>query len=182
LKPCNDFHHTHEELIMSIRRIAFAAVALALAICTGSAEAASVTYVFVEGSTAPNPGTIGGIFVIASPPASATSGWSGTGSDVLSYQITDPAIGAVGFYTPETALTLSSSTGAELDGGEIVAFMGAYGSRTAFSTGHLQGSNASVTGTFVLAASVPEPSSLVLAGTAALAGLAVWARRRRAPR
>jgi hypothetical protein len=31
-------------------------------------------------------------------------------------------------------------------------------------------------------ASVPEPSSLVLAGTAALAGLAAWARRRRAPR
>ncbi len=33
-------------------------------------------------------------------------------------------------------------------------------------------------GTFVLTP-VPEPSSLVLAGTAALAGLGAWARRRR---
>ena len=37
-----------------------------------------------------------------------------------------------------------------------------------------------VAGSVVVGTAVPEPSSLVLAGTAALAGLGLWARRRRA--
>jgi PEP-CTERM motif len=180
-KPRNDFHDTYEEFILSIRSIAFAVVALALAICTGSAKAASVTYDFIEGSTAPNPGMIGGIFVIASPPASATSGWSGDYTDVISYQITDPSIGMVGFYTP-TEGTVSSSTGAELDGGGIGSVLGANvtNSKANFAAGTLNSSGHTLAhGTFVLAAAVPEPSSLVLAGTAALAGLGLWTRRRR---
>jgi hypothetical protein len=35
-----------------------------------------VTYDFIEGALAPDPGTVGAFFVFASPPASATSGWN----------------------------------------------------------------------------------------------------------
>jgi PEP-CTERM motif len=158
----------------------------AIVLCAASASAGSVRYNFIEGSPAPDPGTVGAFFVFASPPASATSGWNISNvADVLDFEITDPKISTVGSYLKNGILDppIVSNDGTSLD----------QGGYTASGPGNLivevdLGPNAGQTlvlglmeaaGDFVLApAAVPEPSSLILAGTAALAGLGCWMRRR----
>jgi hypothetical protein len=165
---------------MSIRTAALAAV---LALCAAPARAGSLTYDFIEGPTAPHPGTIGASITFTSPPASPDSPWlTGTHADVLDFQILDASIAPIGSYIISFVIAnpIVSLSGPDLDGG---AFQG---TGPAGVTGllslvlHLDrliGPNAPVDGDFVVAP-VPEPSSLALAGIATLAGLGAWARRR----
>ena len=147
------------------------------------ANAGSVTYDFIEGPSAPDPGTVGAFFVVASPPASATSGWStSNAADVLELEITDPKIGPVGSYLTGIVVELISLDGKFLDAGFYIAGNAGTG-LVQFEIGvgpngtTIDGPTGEATGQFVLA-TVPEPSSLLLAGTASLAGLGLWARRR----
>ncbi len=173
------------EITLNIRCIALAAV---LALSAGAARAgSSVTYNFIEGPHGPNPGTVGGILTFASPPASDTAGWSTDSlADVLSFQITDPALGS-GFYTPTDITTVVSTTGAALNSGSVKDLgMGGHVNAAAFfgdgPVGGFLEARSYTTGAWVAASSVPEPSSLVMAGIASTAGLGLWARRRTAGR
>jgi hypothetical protein len=171
---------------MSIRPIALAAV---LALGALQAQAGSIAYNFVEGGAfAPHPGMIGATLTFDVPPASPDSGWTASAPDVLSFIILDSAIAPVGSYTVTGGYAVSL-TGAMLDAGVIQASTGGITIATIPSSapgvsfveitaGGQGGSN----GDWLLAnASVPEPSSLVMAGIAALAGMRVWMRRRRPP-
>lgn len=174
---------------MNIRAIGFAAV---LALCTASARAGSVTYDFVETGAGGvgTPGLIGAILTFASPPASPDSTWTtALSSDVLGFQFTDSAVAPVGSYAPFVVIVVGSDAGTTLDAGTISGQMGSNVVATQILFGDIGNSNIQYIGhgtptpfygDWVLAAaSVPEPSSFVLAGTAALAGLGLWARRRR---
>jgi hypothetical protein len=155
-----------------------------LVLGAASASAGSITYDFVEDSGGPNPGTVGGFFVFASPPASATSSWSTSNpADVLDFEITDPKIGPVGSYLgfPAFVGPISSNNGTSLDAGAYLAENAAGNLGLTVQLGPAPLADEIVvaqniaTGNFVL---VPEPSSLLLAGTATLAGLGFWVRRR----
>jgi hypothetical protein len=177
---------------MSFRRLSLGALALTL--WAVPAQAALVTYHFIEGAEAPNPGRVGAILEFASPPAFPDQSWeidSGTDS-ILSFRITDSAVAPVGSYTPSFAERVTSSTGARLDSGNIVGDMmtgqGTVQAET-FISGLPGGDILEMVGVgggfqphgdwvLAVAAAVPEPSSFLLAGTAALAGLGVWVRRR----
>ena len=65
------------------------------------ALAGTVTYGFVEGTGAPNPGEIGATITFLSPPASPSTEWSTTyASDIFAVQIIDPRLYSNG-YTGE---------------------------------------------------------------------------------
>jgi PEP-CTERM motif len=157
----------------------------AFVLCAVSASAGSVTYDFIEGPDAPNPGTVGAFFVFASPPASAMTGWSTNNTaDVLNFEITDPKIGQVGSYTIGSVFVdpVVSQNGTSLDNGQYLSFSNIPSALVLVILGSTPNSDriqngVTTTGNFVLAP-VPEPSSLMLAGTAALAGLGCWMRRR----
>jgi hypothetical protein len=169
-------------------RLRLSLCAVLLAVCAVPARAASVTYNLIEGPDGPNPGTVAAILVFASPPASPDSAWTTTGiGDILSWEIIDPAGAPAGSYAPFTLTEgFSSPTGATLDQGDLTAHMGSQSVFVAASPaagndrigplGTTRGEP--IAGDWVLAAAtVPEPSSAVLVGTAALAGLAAWPRR-----
>ena len=70
-----------------------AVVALTLASASNPSQAGSVTYDFVEGTGAPNPGEIGATITLSSPPATPSSGWTtSVSSDILGLQIIDRAV------------------------------------------------------------------------------------------
>ncbi len=157
--------------------------AAALILSAGPARAASVTYDFIEAAGSPNPGTVGAFITFASPPAEPNMGWTLSAlTDILAVQVTDSAIGPVGAYTPSGFVGVGSATGALMDFGAIETTSPAgdgftFAGQSTPGLASIDGLGKFNPGTFALA--VPEPSSLVLAGTAALAGLGAWARRRR---
>lgn len=169
-----------------MKQLVFVAALLGLLSVAGRAEAGSVSYDFIEGTGAPHPGTIGAIVTFASPPASATAGWSTTNnSDVLSFEILDSAIGPVGYYglLHLEGSTVGSDTGFTIDTGEIIGQMGSIGLQASFnspldgSPSRLRVSMGNKPGVFQVA-SVPEPSSLVLAGIGAIVAAGYGLRRR----
>jgi hypothetical protein len=167
---------------MSIRAATLAAV---LALCAAPARAGSLTYDFIEGPGSPHPGTIGASITFASPPAEPNSFWATFHTtDVLDFQILDASIAPIDSYMTNFIIpsTIASDNGQDLDSG---SFFGRGPNFTGVSVLLFSGPNQDaivapnnvVTGDFVVA-SVPEPSSLALAGIATLAGLGAWARRR----
>ena len=177
---------------MNMRNIVLTVV---LAICGASAQGGTVTWQFVESSGGSGAGTIGGLLTINSPPVDVTPGatWTVTNSsDLVDLTVLDSAIGPVGTYN--VGLNIASileGVGPDFINVHEVSGSNAAGD-TAFSniSGTLNDSNLGVglvnggggeaNGNWVLVpASVPEPSSLVLAGIASLAGMVgTWARRR----
>jgi PEP-CTERM motif len=162
--------------------------AMSLALYAGAAMGGSVTYDFIEETGSPNPGMLGGLLTFSSPPAFPNSFWTtSSGADILGFQITDPAIGPVGSYLSglEFIVPIASSDGTSLTQGDLVGINSGVAKAEAFMNPGFDNSMLNSTlltgfGQWVLASSVPEPSTLVLAGCAAAAGLGVWARRRRA--
>ncbi len=175
---------------MSVRTVALTIV---LALCAASCQAGTVTWQFVESSGGSGAGTIGGLLTLISPPVDLTPGtsWTATTPDVVNFQVLDSAIGPVGTYN--LSLNVASilegigpnfvnvhEVSGENAGGDV-AFSNISGTLNASDLGvglAGGGSGINANGDWVLVASVPEPSSLVLAGIAAFAGLGVWARRR----
>jgi hypothetical protein len=169
---------------MSIRRIAVAVAVLAC-FAVPARAGSIVTYDFIEGLNSPNPGTIGAILEFKSPPASPTAGWSTSNpSDIVSFQITDAAIGPAGAIGSVDILPFITSTaGTGLDIGIVSGVVDGIAVLTAVVTSGTGVSKmfatASAGGDWFLATqAVPEPSSMFLAGIAAAAGLGAWARRR----
>ena len=77
---------------MSTIRIAFAVI---MAFFVSSAHAGPVTYFFIEGSNAPEPGLIAAGLTFASPPASQNEFWTTAEStDILTLQILDVVVSA----------------------------------------------------------------------------------------
>jgi PEP-CTERM motif len=204
--PCNDLHHTYEELIMILSRIAFAAVVLALAFCVGSAGAGTITYT----ETAVGSGSLGGvnftdaaITLVAVADTANVTGSSGDYSVNNTSMTVDVAGVGSGTFTIPTVSYFYSGYGSYFDDNGEDNILGvnppglSYDLQTSLAT--VSGTTsinyyvtfATSAGTFHLTstesngtyqatlAAVPEPSSLVLAGTAALAGLGLWTRRRR---
>jgi hypothetical protein len=180
---------------VSIRSVSIPALALTLSMALGvvhPCDAGSVTYDFIEGAGAPNPGTVGGILTFASPPASPDTSWSTSSvADVLDFQITDKKISAVGSYNLNgSPPTVTSLTGARLDSGNVYGFFisGGYTIDATFSTNPGQSiivgyglAAPSTPGDWALAtAVVPEPSSLVMGSIsiALMGGIIVLKRRR----
>jgi hypothetical protein len=180
---------THKEVGMSIRPMVLTVV---LALCAASAHAGTVTWQFVETTGGSGPGTIGGLLTLNSPPIDLTPGveWVAITGDAVDLQVLDPVIGPVGHY--DLVLTVDS----ELEGigpsfisiDTVITGLNAtsdvaFTEITAVSdlgVGTAAGGGPVAFGDWVLAsAAVPEPSSLALAGTAALAGLVLWSSRRR---
>jgi hypothetical protein len=162
-------------------------VAAILMISAVPARAGSVVYAFIEASTAPHPGQAGAILTFASPPALPDAGWTASSTaDILAFQVIDSAIAPAGFYTPDLAATVVSSTGAMLDAGSIIGGLNHIAIQTAIDSGpgqslivNLQvGTGVGGDWSLALGQAVPEPSSLFMAGTAAAVGLAVASRRR----
>jgi hypothetical protein len=160
-------------------------VALTFAPASNPCQAGSITYNFVEGSGAPNPGEVGATMTLNSPPASATSSWSITNaSDISNLQIIDSALFPTGFTGALSSGLLEqplvSASGARLDSGVLVfnfpptlVLITTFGSsETGFFT--------AFTGNEVVGIwAVPEPDSAVLAGIASAIGLALAAFRKR---
>jgi hypothetical protein len=84
--------------------VALAVAALSLAPAGNPCQAGTVTYDFVEGIGAPNPGEIGATITFFSPPASATSNWmTSEASSIDNIQILDSGLfldGFTGALTP----------------------------------------------------------------------------------
>jgi hypothetical protein len=176
---------------MSVRIIVLTVI---LAVCAGSAQAGTVTWQFVETTGGSGAGTIGGLLTLNSPPVDLTPGvsWTATTPDLVDLQVLDPVIGPVGSY--DLGLNVASileGIGPNFVNVHEVSGQSAAGD-TAFSNineapglsdlgvGLVGGGGGDAFGDWVLApAAVPEPSSLVLAGSAALAGLGALALRRR---
>jgi hypothetical protein len=164
-----------------------------MAICAGSAQAGTVTWQFVESSGGSGAGTIGGLLTLDSPPVDLTSGvhWTATTADVVDLTVLDPTIGPVGSYDLNlNVASILEGIGPNFVNVHEVSGQNA-GGDVAFSNisdvlnasnlgvGLATGGQGLANGDWVLAAaSVPEPSSLVLAVSAAIAGLAARARRR----
>jgi hypothetical protein len=165
------------------RLVAAAALVLAL----GAAQARADHVFTLSGVTFDDGGTATGTFTTDSAL-----------SNLVTYDITTSGGTLAGFeYTPAT--TISSSTSlpgilvfstASLDHLIEITFISPGLTTTGASilVGQFDsfeqvpgGDHRQIlAGGSVIEAGVPEPSSLVLAGTAALAGLGLWARRRRA--
>ncbi len=165
---------------MNVLRIS--AVVILLACLAVPANAGSVTYDFIESGGGSLTGGIGAVFVFNSPPASSTAYW-GTYNlgDVLSFQVLDPDLSNPGAPTPLLSIAVESFTGASLDQGNFSAL----NSDGAVLNGFFNGPESVITAIGApvfggwVAASVPEPSTLVLSGIAAIAGLGACARRRK---
>jgi PEP-CTERM motif len=171
---------------MSIRPIVFAIV---LALCTAFAQAGTVTWQFVETTGGSGAGTIGGLLTLNSPPVDLTPGvaWTATTPDLVDLTVLDPEIGPVGSYNLSlNVASILEGLGPDFVNVHEVSGQSAAGD-VAFSNineapglsdlgvGLAGGGGGDAFGDWVLApASVPEPSSLVLAGIAALAGLGAW--------
>ena len=156
----------------------------AFVLCAASASAGSLTYNFIEGSSAPNPGEIGATVTVLSPPAIATAGWTTDNpADVLSLNIIDSSLFPSGYTGPmfvdALALNLVSLTGSNID--DAVLQSTTQNLAVAISTtatGFNDPNSNYIAGAWLASAAVPEPSSLLLAGTAGLAGLAGLGRGR----
>jgi PEP-CTERM motif len=172
---------------MTKRFSTFCVLAVTFIYCGSSTHADSITYDFIEKGTT----TVGATMEFASPPASATASWTAPDdSALLSLQITDPAIATVGVYpSVNFMLEVASDDGSALDEGTIAAFslttslylfIGASpGSDSIESFLISAGSQIETFGDWKVATSaVPEPSSLMMAGTATAVGLGALARRR----
>jgi hypothetical protein len=171
---------------------ALALVVLAVPFAPASfpCQAGTVTYEFVEGSGAPNPGEIGATITFLSPPASPTSFWGASIlADYLGVQINDPDLfpsGTTGVIVPVLIQQpVYSETGATLTGGAL-QFPGGlqifFPASSGFSPQSLFISHPlehNVSGTWNVLASVPEPASAVQAGIAVVIGLALAAFRKR---
>jgi hypothetical protein len=168
--------------------VALAVVALTLAPASNPCQAGSVTYEFTEGSGAPNPGEIGATITLESPPASPSSTWTITSSqlsDIINLQIIDRTLFLNGFtgafVTSSIPVSITSNTGQFIDAGVVLSHTQTqeieFGTTsTIFEPGADQNI---VTGTWTALASVPEPASAVQAGIASAIGLALAAFRKR---
>jgi hypothetical protein len=178
---------------VSIRSISLAAV---LSLCAAPAEAATATWQFVESNDGA-PGIIGATLTLNSPPVDLSPGvaWTATTADLVDFRILDPGLGPVGPY--DLSLNVASILEGigpdfvnihEISGQDAsgdVAFSNIDGSPGVSDLGVALASGGfnDVSGDWVLVtSSVPEPSAMAMAGTAVLAGVGVWARRRRACR
>ncbi len=163
------------------RLVAAAALVMAL----GAVEARADHVFTLSGVTFDDGGTASGTF-------STNNALNG----LVSYDITTSGGTLSGFeYTPATSSSSSTSlptilvfetasldhliqltfTGLTVAGSPILI-----GQFDSFEQDPTSAHRQVLAGSVVGAAAVPEPSSLALAGTAALAGLGLWARRRRA--
>jgi hypothetical protein len=173
-------------------RIYSISLAIFLALCAASAEAGPVTWEFVEFSDG-GAGTIGASMTLNSPPVNLTPGvsWTATTADLVDFRILDPNIGPVGPYDIDlNVASILEGVGPnfvnihEISGQNAsndVAFSNINGAlhESDLGVSLAGGGSATVNGDWVLRpASVPEPSSLALAGIAAMAGSGAWVRRR----
>jgi hypothetical protein len=173
-------------------RICWIVLAIFLALCAASAEAATVAWEFVEFSDGGS-GTIGASMTLNSPPVDLTPGvsWTATTAALVDFRILDPNIGPVGPYdiNLNVASILEGVGPNFVDIHEIsgqnasndVAFSNINGAlhESDLGIGLAGGRSADVNGDWVLmSSSVPEPSSLALAGIAAMVGSGAWVRRR----
>ena len=175
---------------MNLRPIVLAVV---LAFGATSSQAGTVTWQFVETTGGSGAGTIGGLLTLNSPPVDITPGvsWTALTADVVNFAILDPTIGPVRSYD----LSLNVASILEGIGPDFVNVHEVSGENgvgdVAFSNinegpglsdlgvGLVDGGGGDAHGDWVLAqAAVPEPSSIALAASAALAGVAAWVRRR----
>jgi hypothetical protein len=179
-----------------MRRAATAALILAACAAASPCEAGHVTWQFVETTGGGGAGTIGGLLTLNSPPVDLTPGvsWTATTPDLVDLTISDPKIGPVGPY--DVGLNVASILEGvgpffvnlhEVSGQNAagdVAFSNISGTLNAsnLGVGLASGGGATANGDWVLVtASVPEPSSLVMAGSGALIVAGWWYRRRRKP-
>jgi hypothetical protein len=166
--------------------VVLASVALALASASNPCQAGSVTYDFVEGAGAPNPGKIGATITFFSPPASATSGWiTNDASSIEGITILDSGLFLDGFTgafhpQPDQSIDAFSPNGTQLTDGDFLMTVPSleFTIETIDSSFIAEnfGPNV-VTGSWTVSASVPEPASAVQAGIASAIGLALAAFR-----
>jgi hypothetical protein len=172
--------------------VALAVAALTLAPASNPCQAGQLTYDFVEGSTAPNPGEIGATITLESPAASPTTTWIISAlSDIVLIHVIDSSLFTDGFSGafPLGAIgsPLSSADGQALSVGIIdsvptnsLVNIVIEPTHTLFEIGGGPSGTNTVPGTWlVAAASVPEPASAVQAGIAIATGLALAAFRKR---
>jgi PEP-CTERM motif len=177
-------------------RICSISLAIFLSLCAASAEAGTVTWEFVE-SSGSGAGTIGASMTLNSPPVELTPGvsWTATTADLVDFRILDPNIGPVGPY--DTNLNVASILEGvgpnfvnihEISGQNAsndIAFSNINGElhESDLGIGLAGGGSADINGDWVvMPSSVPEPSSLALAGIAAMTGSGAWILRRRTRR
>ncbi len=106
---------------------------------------------------------------------------------IQAFEIVNSGIGTPATYLAQVLFNVSSSDGRILDGGALTVVDSGENPVYAVILSPTPGAtfvrNLETIGTyhgeFVLANAVPEPSTLLLAGTAAAVGLALWAHRRR---
>jgi hypothetical protein len=186
-----------EDTTMStmMRRAATAAVLLAACAAARPCEAGPVTWQFVEtfGGVGVS-GTIGGLLTLNSPPVDLTPGasWTATTPDLVDLTIKDPNIGPVGPY--DVGLNVASILEGigplfvnlhEVSGSNAAgdtAFSNISGTLNAsdLGVGLASGGGGTANGNWVLVtAAVPEPSSLVMAGSGALIVAGYCSLRRR---
>ena len=165
--------------------VAHVVVALTLAPASNPCHAGSVTYNFREGPGAPHPGETGATISIASPPASPSSPWSALPGQhvILGVHIFDSALFPTGFtgdIIPHLQ-DLFESTGPLIEFGGFDSLQQvALGIKSTILTNFTTpGANNAVTGTWIVAETVPEPASAVQAGIASAIGLALAAFRKR---
>jgi PEP-CTERM motif len=159
-------------------------VATALVLSLGVVEARADHVFTLSGVTFDDGGTATGTFTT-----------DNTLTNLVSYDITTSGGTLTGFdYTPATTSggfsslpTIIVLETASLDHLIQLTFTGLTVAGAPITIGQFDsfeqdptGAHRQVIAGSVVGASVPEPSSLALAGTAALAGLGLWARRRRA--
>jgi hypothetical protein len=170
--------------------IVFALVVAALSVMPAGnpSHAGTVTYDFVEGPGAPNPGEIGATITCFSPPVSATSRWNtDDASSIEGIVILDSGLfldGFTGTFIPLLVLNsdISSTEGPFLSSAEITDPSGTHaigiGQDNSIFVSATTAVNV-VTGSWTVSASVPEPASAVQAGIASATGLALAAFRKR---
>ena len=150
-------------------------------------QGGSITYNFVEGSGAPNPGGVGATMTVNSPPASATTSWTTMlPADISSLQIIDSSLfnsGFTGAFSTTLIAIPITSTGPQLTAADLFDIplsleIKIDGSQTIFAPPRFPGPS-SVAGTWSVSTSVPEPPSEVLAGITSTIGEALAAYRKR---
>ncbi len=159
---------------MTCRRIAIAAVAVSLLTFVSKIEASSVTFDFVSTSGLSAGKTVA-VLVFNTLPATSPS-------DVTSFDVVYNGIGPKGYYTPTSvsiigsgSMLVSGTVTAENDNTTVTLSLSGVTETAQITT--TAGAGHSLYGHLMLA-SVPEPSSLLLAGTAVVFGLGIWSRRR----